>query len=268
MILRSITKHIKEQNWFAVLVDFLIVVVAILMAFQITTWSENQTAQAKLTRVEEVLQNDLINTYFSAKERIALVECRHQAYQAIADKLLEASDGWAGMPRSDDIGGFNRVLPSPLRSPHNTNWGSPTWKAELAQSTFNEMDDDRRAALDGIFRQAELAGTLQDDIYELQGRLKVLAVSTDIQQADRLRYYEILGVLDDKSGLLEATAEGLVEAIETIGVDFSVYQQEQVNDAIQFLTAAITARREIYGECYIAPTFPAFDWFPEDEAKP
>ena len=40
MLLRSLTKHVRNQNWFAVFLDFLIVVVGILIAFQITSWSE------------------------------------------------------------------------------------------------------------------------------------------------------------------------------------------------------------------------------------
>ena len=40
MLLRSLTKHVQNQNWFAVFIDFLIVVVGILIAFQITEWSE------------------------------------------------------------------------------------------------------------------------------------------------------------------------------------------------------------------------------------
>jgi len=40
MLLRTITKHVKEQNWFAVFLDFFIVVVGILIAFQITNWNE------------------------------------------------------------------------------------------------------------------------------------------------------------------------------------------------------------------------------------
>ena len=40
MLLRRITQHVKEQNWFAVLLDFLIVVAGILIAFQITNWNE------------------------------------------------------------------------------------------------------------------------------------------------------------------------------------------------------------------------------------
>ena len=40
MLLRSLTKHVKDQNWFAVALDFFIVVAGILIAFQITNWNE------------------------------------------------------------------------------------------------------------------------------------------------------------------------------------------------------------------------------------
>ena len=46
MILRRITKHVKDQNWFAVGLDFIIVVVGILIAFQITNWSEARQDRA------------------------------------------------------------------------------------------------------------------------------------------------------------------------------------------------------------------------------
>lgn len=39
MILRSVTKHVREQNWFAVALDFAMVVAGILIAFQITDWA-------------------------------------------------------------------------------------------------------------------------------------------------------------------------------------------------------------------------------------
>ena len=40
MLLRRITKHVKDQNWFAVSLDFFIVVIGILIAFQITELNE------------------------------------------------------------------------------------------------------------------------------------------------------------------------------------------------------------------------------------
>lgn len=53
MLLRRITKHVKDQNWIAVGIDFFIVVVGILIAFQITEWNEarsNSIEEQKLLR--------------------------------------------------------------------------------------------------------------------------------------------------------------------------------------------------------------------------
>ena len=47
MLLRSITKHVKDQNWFAVVLDFMIVVLGILIAFQITNWNEARSFAEK-----------------------------------------------------------------------------------------------------------------------------------------------------------------------------------------------------------------------------
>ena len=55
MLLRSITKHVREQNWFAVALDFFIVVAGILIAFQITNWNEARSnAQAERALLERL----------------------------------------------------------------------------------------------------------------------------------------------------------------------------------------------------------------------
>ncbi|MFT4789813.1 MAG: hypothetical protein ACI9J5_002130 [Paraglaciecola sp.] len=42
MLLRRLSQHVKDQNWFAVVLDFFIVVIGILIAFQITNWTAEQ----------------------------------------------------------------------------------------------------------------------------------------------------------------------------------------------------------------------------------
>ena len=39
MILRSLTRHVREQNWFAVFLDFLIVVVGVFIGIQVANWN-------------------------------------------------------------------------------------------------------------------------------------------------------------------------------------------------------------------------------------
>ena len=40
MILRRLTKHVKDQNWFAVALDFLIVVLGVFIGLQISNWND------------------------------------------------------------------------------------------------------------------------------------------------------------------------------------------------------------------------------------
>jgi hypothetical protein len=40
MILRRITEHVKAQNWFAVAIDFVIVVIGVFIGIQVSNWNE------------------------------------------------------------------------------------------------------------------------------------------------------------------------------------------------------------------------------------
>jgi hypothetical protein len=52
MILRRVTEHVKAQNWFAVGVDFVIVVVGVFIGIQVANWNESRLEQerARLSR--------------------------------------------------------------------------------------------------------------------------------------------------------------------------------------------------------------------------
>jgi len=41
MIIRRFTKHITDQNWFAVILDMIVVIVGIYLGMQVTNWQEN-----------------------------------------------------------------------------------------------------------------------------------------------------------------------------------------------------------------------------------
>ena len=60
MRLRSLTKHIREQNWFAVALDFFIVVAGILIAFQITNWNERREQRLSERGYLEQLHSDVV----------------------------------------------------------------------------------------------------------------------------------------------------------------------------------------------------------------
>lgn len=59
MRLRSVTKHIKNQNWFAVFIDFLIVVIGVFIGIQVSNWNEQLAGEKQATVLLKRLQADL-----------------------------------------------------------------------------------------------------------------------------------------------------------------------------------------------------------------
>tara|TARA_R110000868_G_scaffold274974_1_gene534659 strand:- start:548 stop:1276 length:729 start_codon:yes stop_codon:yes gene_type:complete len=82
--LRRITQHVKEQNWFAVALDFLIVVVGILIAFQITNWSEARGDKADARIALEQLEQDFEQILDRTDRSIAA----HARYLTAAGRII------------------------------------------------------------------------------------------------------------------------------------------------------------------------------------
>ena len=248
MILRRITKHVKDQNWFAVGLDFFIVVLGILIAFQITNWSEARQQSAELKRAEASIQTDLVRNYYNAQERLSLVDCRVNRIREISERLLEPGDDWQATPlRQTDIAPSRTLTLDPIfRSPSRL-WGSRVWNAELSRGTFSQMDQDRRDSLDVLFFQAERVQSLQEEIQRLQARLNILSQTTTISRPDRLRYYDTLSEIDHNSAMIELMAEQLSSSIINVGVE---NLDEKTKSEIQsFLPEDNERRKAIYGDC-------------------
>ncbi|MFT5520824.1 MAG: hypothetical protein ACI9IA_001421 [Enterobacterales bacterium] len=58
MILRSVTKHVKEQNWFAVVLDLFIVIFGVFIGIQVANWNESYSDQAEYLLALERLKHE------------------------------------------------------------------------------------------------------------------------------------------------------------------------------------------------------------------
>lgn len=82
MLLRRLTEHVKAQNWFAVGIDFVIVVIGVYTAVAIESWVAER-AQAKRTGlVIEALRQDLQDAIGVEAEFIAEVDAGLAAFSA------------------------------------------------------------------------------------------------------------------------------------------------------------------------------------------
>lgn len=59
MILRSVTRHVREQNWFAVGIDFVIVIVGVFIGIQVANWNDAQRERSRAAEYAERLKLDL-----------------------------------------------------------------------------------------------------------------------------------------------------------------------------------------------------------------
>ena len=60
MLLRRVTKHVKDQNWFAVGIDFAIVVVGVFIGIQVANWNEARAIQAQERSHLVLMQDELV----------------------------------------------------------------------------------------------------------------------------------------------------------------------------------------------------------------
>lgn len=254
MLLRRITKHVTDQNWFAVCIDFLIVVIGILIAFQITNWSDSQHEKTNLANAEIAIKTDLLKIYMNSKERMALTKCRISSLRELGELLLEPTTLWKGLSRQDsDYEGrlaFNNVLRSPSRE-----WGSSIWDAELARGTFNSMSTKRQEKIDRIFTFSKKNQTYQISILDNEANLKVLAYTIELPQSERLRYFDMVSTIDHRSYFIELFAGHLAKSIEDLGLKFKKDERENYRESIAEINRMASA---IYGDCHESIVVPIF----------
>jgi hypothetical protein len=91
MRLRSITKHLREQNWYAVVLDFVIVVVGILIAFQITSWNEVRQKDQRAEHFLERLEHDFVQTLGATDRGLAFHKQSLQASSRLINGINTGS---------------------------------------------------------------------------------------------------------------------------------------------------------------------------------
>ncbi len=88
MLLRSLTKHVRDQNWFAVVLDFFIVVAGILIAFQITNWSEERGERAREQQIIGRLFSDFDALGRDADEMIEFIKTNTDEIEIFKQLIL------------------------------------------------------------------------------------------------------------------------------------------------------------------------------------
>lgn len=92
MLLRRITEHVRAQNWFAVGLDFLIVVIGVLLAMQISNWNTERLERERGEIYSQRLKAELRLEHEFAKALLAYNKTTLRAGQLAYDGLTEKAD--------------------------------------------------------------------------------------------------------------------------------------------------------------------------------
>lgn len=256
MILRRLRTHVEAENWLAVAIDFVIVVIGVFIGIQVANWNEARKDMEALSQAEDALRSELVWNYLVAQERLSLKICRTQQLRGVAAALQEAETDWSALVRRT-TDGDGLVFEKVLHSPHRP-WRGRLWRSELSQGTFQRMDRTRRDALDLIFELSQIADALQNQILGAQANVQVLSADLDLSPSDRLHYLELISRIEQHSALLELIAAQISAAIEQLGLELTEAEKPYLRAVIDTFFNE-ERRRSIYGDC-VLPTRPLFDW--------
>ena len=247
MLFRRISEHLRSQNWAAVGIDFVIVVVGVLFALTAEQWLSGRQQQADLEQVEVALNRDLLTNLFAARELQALAPCRKERVALLSALLEQDEEVWAGIPWNPHPGAFDTRLPELLPTPYRY-WGSRVWVAEQQTGTLSNMSAGRRRALESIFNGTNTILTKQDEVFAAQSALRTLAMQRPISSDERIQYLEALHYYDQQAGLLELMAARTLDELEKVGF---LRDEVSVEEFGGYLPDYMDDRASRYGECFI-----------------
>jgi hypothetical protein len=102
MLLRRVAEHMRRQEWTAIAIDFVIVVVGVFIGIQVSNWNEARVNDARATGYLERIQNDLEADLSNYRDRIGF-------WAAVSD-YGHAGLAYADAGRADDMTQWDLLL--------------------------------------------------------------------------------------------------------------------------------------------------------------
>lgn len=208
MPLRKLSEAIRTQDWFAVIIEVLVVVVGIFLALQVDAWNESRKERALETRYLERLDADIENDIEAMEFGLDLAWDRHEMGQM----LLEALDD--PTVATNDPTRFVTAI-------EQAGW---TFVPPINDTTFEEIkfsgnlgvisNEDLRQAISGYYKLVER--NQQWNYLREANQIAYMQTSTGILSSAQQRKIDFLSGREDPEDFKEAADITAEEARETL----------------------------------------------------
>lgn len=91
MLLRRLSRHVKDQNWFAVGIDFLIVVIGVFIGIQVASWNDARQALLSETQYLERFADEIELTIAEIQEERAFSKSSISEIETFTTLLYHAA---------------------------------------------------------------------------------------------------------------------------------------------------------------------------------
>ncbi|MGQ8367341.1 hypothetical protein [Glaciecola sp. 1036] len=199
MIPRRVSRHVKEQNWFAVFLDLVVVVVGIFIALQVSQWHNDSEQRAERIYLLEKLAEDINNTLEEHKETI-------EAFDAVREDFTVLISMLSKKPTDDNAHERFFKAYNVIFNTYDTTFESPTFEYILNSGnldylgrieTQNQFLKLNSANLENNFQTEILNQLLAPIIVNVMAKIVVPEQVNDIQIGSSLNdvyeFPELLG---------------------------------------------------------------------------
>jgi hypothetical protein len=134
MILRRLTENLRAQNWTAITIEFVIVVIGVFVGTQVSNWNQGRLEKLATNKMLAQLRPEIQNQFaFFDSARVYYRTTKPYAEQAFA--------GWAGDPRIND----NQFVIAAYQASQIYGIGinAQNWALTFGGNQMRDIDDQR-----------------------------------------------------------------------------------------------------------------------------
>ncbi len=188
MILRRLAQHLREQNWTAIAIEFVLLVAGVFLGIQVANWNDDRQQAARQVNYLERLRVDFVGIRSRIEQHFVIYE---EAMEG-GDLILSLLDDDGAMPHAGDIDAaqieraFNALVSNRIPPPLPATYVEMRSEGQLSHIRSSELRD-RLADYD------RLLGVVQE--------VARMAGDTWVQQVPVMQRHFISRTIDDGSAL-------------------------------------------------------------------
>lgn len=225
MLLRRITDHVRAQNWTAIAIDFVIVVVGVFIGIQVSNWNEDRQNASRTQNYYSRLIDDLDSERRALRARLD--------YMAVTDRYGHAALAAFNDPSAKRTSQFLIALYQ----------ASQIWTYSVQRATYDEI---LSSGVAEVIPEPELRTHLANFYLNAEATRQVIVATTPYRQQVRLYLPNKIqaAIREGCSDRFIPTERNLLilKLPENCAIEF---EQDEITEAIEALDEYVLLKREL-----------------------